>query len=29
MKGEVLEKQMRYWKEQLGGKLPVMKLARD
>ena len=29
LQGEVLEKQLRYWKEQLGGDLPVLDLPAD
>jgi amino acid adenylation domain-containing protein len=29
LRGEVLDEQLRYWKQQLGGELPVLKLATD
>ena len=29
LQGEVLEKQLRYWREQLGGELPVLELTTD
>ena len=29
LQGEVLEKQLAYWREQLGGELPVLELTTD